>query len=271
MYNALLRLMKWPAVVTVGLTVAMHVPAAAQNQGELKGSVRLNQPVEIKFKQSAMAAILRDLSQRYGVSVIADGVPLLQSADLEFRGSLREALDRIADTFDYTITIRKTGIVSMMKRFKNPEERPQVIPAEMRQTATDMLTILPVFPYDVDEPPLWARMIRQLAPQLTPEQIDGMKQGKTLMIADLAPKFQQMMAEIIQLRAYGVTRSMWEQLYRQLDRFDSSILRARKRGVFTFADNGKSTASYAVMHETRSGGGAVTATTLGEFQREVKP
>jgi hypothetical protein len=218
-----------------------------------------------------MPAMLREICERYKIAILADGVPLLQEADIDFHGKLKDALDRIADLFDYSVTMRKSGAVSMMKRFTNPEDRPQLNPAEVRRTASDMLTILPTLPYDLEQPPLWARLIRrELAPRLTPEQIDAMKQGKKIIPTDLPPNLQRTLAEIVLIRAYGDARSMWERIYRQLDRFDYAVLRAEKHGVFTSV-SGKSTASYSVIMETRGTGGTVSRLTIGEFERTVKP
>lgn len=253
------------------LSLLIQRNAATQQYEEPKSDSSLSKTVELRFNGISMQAMLRDVSDQFRVSVFADGVPIRDKADIEFHGSLRDALDKIADTFDYSVTVHKSGIVSMMKRFTNPEDRPQMAAAEIRQTAADMLTILPALLYDTAEPPLWARMMRQLARRLPPEMIESMKHGKEFVVSDLPPDARQPLADILQWRAYGVARSSWEQLHRQLDRFDQSMLRARKKGVFTAANTGKSTASFSVIHETRGPNGGLNETELGIFQREVKP
>jgi hypothetical protein len=157
----------------------------------------------------------------------------------------------------------------MEKRFTNPEDLPQLNVAEIRQTAIDMLKILPKVAYDPD-PHAWAYDIRRLAQGLTPDQWTLLKEGKRLPLADLSPAQQAAVVGIIRLRAYGMPVSVWEMLRRQLDRFDDSVLRAEKRGVFNEVD-GRATAYYDIDHESRGVDGVVTKTPIGTFQRSVKP
>jgi hypothetical protein len=226
-------------------------------------------PIEIHYKGLSLQAILKDISDRYGVSVLADGAPVLGKTTIDFKGTLRDSLDIVADAFDYAVSVHKSGIVSLMKKFNDPDDLPQLVPAEIRQTAADMLAILPDQPSDTSDPPLlWASWLRQLARRLPADILDGMKNGKSYAFSDLTPDIQRSLADVLAWRAFGVARSAWDRLYRQLDRFEQSTLHAKKKGAFIAADTGKTTTSYSVLHQANGVNGAVIETELGIFQRE---
>jgi hypothetical protein len=193
---------------------------------------------------------------------------VVPAADLDFSGTLRQGLDRIAEVFDYSISIGKPAVVTMMKRFENPDDLPQLNAAEIRQTAVDMLKILPQVPYDPD-PLSFGYEIRRLAKSLSTDQFAALNAGSRLAPADLRPDQRAALVEIVQVRSFGMPASVWELLRRQLDHFENSVLRLDKRGTFKAVD-GTMTEMYSVVHETRGRNGMVTKSPIGGFQRKVK-
>lgn len=257
------------AIATLAAAMALVEPAALA-QSPSVAAAPLDTPIGVQFKQFSMAAMLHDLSQRYHISVLADSEPLLKAADLDSKGTLRDALERVAETFDYAVRPGQGGIVLFTKRFQNPDERPQMSAAELRQTAADMLAILPsIFCGPVD-PPRWVTLMRQLALRLPAEQMAAMKDGRRLTLRDLSQQEQTTVGEIIAQRAFGVARSSWQTLQWQLDRFADSVIRLKKKGVFNGVD-GKSAVHFDAVHESRSPSGIVTNSVLGGIRREARP
>ncbi len=188
--------------------------------------------VDLHYQQQSLADIIRDVSHRYGLSLVVDGVPLREKASVDFSGSLNAGLEQIAGAFDYSVRV----------------------------------AILPELPYD-PEPLAWGRLLKQFAASLSETQVRAMMAGRELTAGDLSPDQQGALSQVLAMRGYGEARSTWQQLYYQLDRFDSSRIRAQKKGVFAGV-NGKSTTVYDVVHETRDPAGRVATRMLGQFQRE---
>jgi len=253
-----------PIQIAVGLICG----AGAQSQETRKGAIGLDQAVELHYQHTPLPAMVHDLSKRYAISILVDGDPVIPAANLDFSGSLRQALDRIADIYDYSVSIDKRALVTMMKRFKNPDELPQLNVSEIRQTAIDMLKILPQVPFD-SSPTAFGHDLRGFAQTFSPDQFAVLKAGKRLTFADLRPEQREALVGVIRSRSFGMPASVWELLRRQLDHFEDSVLRLEKTGTFKAVD-GTMTDSYAVIHETRGTNGMVTKSSLGSFQRMVK-
>ena len=160
----------------------------------------------------------------------------------------------------------------MVKRFRNPDDRPQLIVPELREMARDVLAILPYLPYDPTPHPdfPWAILLRRFAKSFTPDQLDAMKSGKHLLLVDLTPEQRDTVLQAVLLRAYGDSRTYWEQLFHQLDGLPASMIRLDKQGVF-HPTAGKDAVYYDVVHVAADHHGNTEAVSLGQFRKEVTP
>ena len=212
--------------VLAGTIVAIITQSmGASGQTVQSREQRLSMRVELAINEAQMSDLMKQISSRYGIGMIADGTPMLSKTNFAFSGTLHEALDRIADTFDYTFSITKSGVVLFYKRFKNPDDRPQLNLNELRKSVKDMLTALPLIESDPKHEG-WGAAIRELAQSMTPEQVQYLKGGKRLLFNDLQPAQQLLLARAIDLRCFGTVRGQLELVSFCLEQMDSSIIQA---------------------------------------------
>lgn len=228
----------------------------------------LSLEVDVHYRSASLATIVNDLSKKYMFPVMADGAPAKKEANIDCKGSLRLVLEQVGKAFDYSFKVTSSGAVVMTKKFEIQENHPQYHALELRQSAQDILSVLPALPYD-PKPQAWARKLRQFAQGLTPDQLGALRAGNELQLKDMSADQREAFQTIVALRAFGETRSMWERLYRQLDRLDAGRIKLVKQGVFVSAE-GKNTAFYNAIFESSDRAGNVEEALLGQFRREVK-
>jgi hypothetical protein len=160
-------------------------------------------------------------------------------------------------------------VVLLTRRFKNPDERPQLNLPELRQTVKDMLTALPPVEAAPDHD-RWGEMIIALADTLTPAQTQALRNGRRLAASDLSPTQQSLLERIILTRGYGVPRGVWERLFFQLDNMPTSVVRAADPSPNVPAAGQARKLRY-VLHIARSKSGPSVETRLGQLEKEGKP
>jgi len=184
--------------------------------------------IQVTLQGATMDATLAALAKDNHINIVADGEPLLQKADINLDGTLREALDKVADLFDYNWTVSRAGVVLMTKRFKNPKERPQFNLPEMLGLTHDMITALTAIDYDRD-PSHWQIRVKQMASTFTTEQLRALESGKTLRGSDLLPTQQGLLQNAVVSKAFAGALHLWEDLLPNLEAMPKSRLQARNR------------------------------------------
>src|SRR5258708_4855765 len=135
--------------------------------------------VHLSAKRQPFSAYIRELSKQIGRSILADDLPLLQQADMELHGTAKEALDRVSDRFDFTWALSKHGIILMRKRFRNPNEFPQINLPELKQTTKSVLSALWLIPDSMNSGAAgWAYAMKDLVSAFTPDQANALRDGK---------------------------------------------------------------------------------------------
>lgn len=132
--------------------------------------------VTIRGTKLSFADALAQVGKQTGHSVIADDQPHLQSAELDLHGTAVQALDRIADIFDYTWMVSKKGVILLTKRFKTKLEYPQVDPPELYAAIKDGLTAIKTIS-DLDEVISSDEWMDRIYQEFTPEQKVLLKTG----------------------------------------------------------------------------------------------
>lgn len=186
--------------------VLLSSPAARPNDGLAQNrpapDAILNRKVSIEVTSESFAHILSELHERYGLQVAADGIPRTAGASLKFDGDLHSFLDRVCDVFDYTWTAGQGESILLRKRFQRPEERPQFTLPENRQSAKDMLEVLPVNGADITEDS-WQPLFDQLASSLTNEQRAALRAGSAISGKNLFPAQRNLLSQLISARGFG--------------------------------------------------------------------
>ncbi len=173
----------------------------------------LDKQIELKTAGDLPSA-MRALSEASRISIIAEGSPNPRQANLTVKSTVRQALDKICDAYDYRWAETSGGIVLLTRRFSLPGEIPQMNLAEIRQAAADMLTILPACDVDLARPHrIWGEMLQRISDGLSSEQVTALRNHSTLPFAKLTPQQQAAVSATINARVYGAPRAYWYRLY----------------------------------------------------------
>lgn len=185
-----------------------------------------NKMVTIRGTKLSFADALAQVGKQTGRSGIADDQPHLQSAELDLHGTAVQALDRIADIFDYTWTVSKQGAILLTKRFRNQLEYPQVNLLEIRVIVQDALTAIKAIPSDSEIRNIgdWSNQIYQ---EFTPEQKALLKTGIP-QSADILSSHQAQLVNEATLNTYFAgTIALWQALATQLAWIPRSFFQLR--------------------------------------------
>jgi hypothetical protein len=175
-----------------------------------------------------MDDMLASLTKQTHVNILVDGQPLLQKADIKLSGSLHDALDSIADAFDYTWSVSKGGAVLMSKRFMSQDERPQVNLAEMLEMTRNMVRALTLVDYDKDETH-WPLLVTQVADSFTQQQRKVLESGERIHASDLQPQQKAALQQAILSNTFIKALRVWDGAIPNLENMERSKLQARKR------------------------------------------
>jgi hypothetical protein len=217
---------KWNGPILLFCAVSAMVAAdssAADAQQTDRMKRMLEREVVLDHKHSSLADILKEMAEKYGVRAAVEGTPLREKADFSFQGTLREALNRLSERFDYQWRASRSGVILMNKRFTNPDDIPPMLLQEYRQVAKDQLTILPDTAPDLEHQ-RWGESLLSLARTLTAPQIQALHQGVRLSAADLTPAQRRLFEQAIYARIYGPPRGIWERIGILCSHYDNAYL-----------------------------------------------
>lgn len=172
--------------------------------------------VTLNVKGTSLANLCKVLSAQIGHGIIVDGVPLREQADVEFSGDGSKALDKVADVFDYSWTLGKSGVVLMRKRFTNPDEMPQFTRAEWRRVSRNVLSILSAFSFDHNAAHEQEYPV-QLYHTFTPEQVQSLQSGKKLYFNQMPEAQQHLVQAWIYTGYFAPEYAAWQNLFDRLD------------------------------------------------------
>ena len=171
-------------------------------------------------------------AEQTGRSYFIDGEPLQKEADFDFDLKASDALDKIADAFDYLWAASKHGAILLNKRFKNPDELPQMQYREMRRMASDLFSLwpAPASPVHSQMYPFDHRLISAgngLYQALTADQIAYLQTGQMLTYDQLTPDQQHIIELSLRQQFTDTSGDAWEILKTCLDNLPRSTLQFR--------------------------------------------
>lgn len=184
-----------------------------------------NRQVKLHATKQSLAEIVKSLYPQIGRGILVDGIPVVQQADFDFEGSAKEALDKVAETYDFAWSLSKRGVILMRKQYHRPDEYPQMNLPELREAANDVVTILHSFPYDTDKSH-WPDVLTKLYSSLTPEQAQRLR-TKNLSTADLSPPQLSLLHDAIFGNAFAGAFTAWERLVQRLDLLPKGYLQTQ--------------------------------------------
>jgi hypothetical protein len=241
MRNAGHSLTRTPFPARPALTVSLLVLAVltgtsvcgAQNR-EAPNNLDSKQPVLPRiFAETKINVRLKgvSLSQMLDIVIpansplnyVVEDLPIKTTADLTYRGPLKDALDHVADEFDYTWRVRKGTFVVFEKRFVDPDEHPQLILPELLKIARDVNTTLKGIPYQSGIANDFFN-IRTLYLSLTPPQVSRLERKESLGVNDLSVAQTDLMITALYSSQYQSAIYAWQDLESQLAAMPKSVL-----------------------------------------------
>jgi hypothetical protein len=195
---------------------AHATPWQQSNPGSSKETVLLI-PVEADYRMLSLPQITGRIAQRYHVSILIEGKPEPEPLSLQVKGTLKEALDTIANAFDYRWTLCKSGVILFNKRFQNIQAHPQILLSEQRQMVHDILKSLEIAPTSELS---WDAQIKSLTSTFTPMQWDALRTQGHLFGASLSNAQLTLLARANYDNTFGEQVRAWTRLRRWLDSLD---------------------------------------------------
>jgi hypothetical protein len=171
--------------------------------------------------------VIGRLSEQMGQGIAVDGEPLLDEAEITFEGTAREALDYVADRFDYTWAVNRHGVILLHKHFRNWADYPRLNSAEMRQMARDVLRVLYALPYERTGQG-YTLYLNELYRSFTPQQKAVLRAGKSLSFRELTLQQGELLYQSLLSGYFGEMCQDWNMLLRLLDMLPSSYLVLRQ-------------------------------------------
>jgi hypothetical protein len=182
--------------------------------------------VAINAQNCSFAELTSLLSKQIGCSILVDDQPLRQNADIEFTCSAEQALDQVADAFDYRWSVVPSGVIVMSKGFKDIHEYPQITLPEQREMTQNIVTILRASGYK--ETDTLASLGHAFMQALTLEQGAILRKGDHISVVNLTPQQQSLAQMCLVAHAFAAPYTAWNRLSTQLDSLETSTLAIRK-------------------------------------------
>lgn len=191
-------------------------PPASSGQSSANAADELTKPqVSLTFQHAKMAEVIAALAKQSGRNILVVDEPQENTTDLEFKGSCKDALNKIASVYDYAWTLDKRHVVVLTKRFTRPDEHPQLITGELRQIVADSLMVLGAFDINLQQDE--SKLLLDMFATLKPEQVALMQSGKTLPVMQLSDGQRQQLERVIQINTLGRYYFHWSQMLPDLD------------------------------------------------------
>jgi hypothetical protein len=198
--------------------------------------------IALSFQHATMSDVIASLAKQGRCNIIVNDEPRDNQADIEFKGTFKDALDKIADAYDYAWTVNKQGIVLMTKRFSRQDEYPPLNAGELHQTAEDSLAAISAFKFNSQADP--AVLIQNVYTSLTQEQQNALKNHQKILGRHLSDVQRLHMQDAILNHLLATPSTEWD-MFRLLTEVvanatpASSLRGIRREFHFTAQGEGK--------------------------------
>ena len=219
-------------VSSVALLVLWQMPMKAQAPSPSPSEAWKTKDLHYHDKKISLLQAMQRFAEQTGKGYFIDGEPLQKDMELDFDLTAKDALDKIAEAFDYTWTLSRHQVILLNKRFKDPDDLPQMQYREMRHMAQDILSVWPAPSspvrsqwYPFDHRSIYAG--NALYRTLTAEQLAYLQTGQKLTYDQLSEPQQDIIALGINNELVGTTRDAWDMLGACMDNLPRSVLQYR--------------------------------------------
>lgn len=187
------------------------------------------QVIKIDVKSASLDTMITLLGQKLHAGVVVDDRPHHVFSDFLMETTPRKALDRIADAFDYSWKLSRSGMVMFYKRFKDPTEFPQMDLAEWQQMAKDAIAVIGADTHDFS-PGAHEATMRSFVGGLSRVNVHTLLAGKPVDVSDLEEGQLVPLREYMYQRAFERIVGGWISLRKALSQLPGSALQMRMQG-----------------------------------------
>jgi hypothetical protein len=198
--------------------------------------------VALSLSHAPMSDVIVSLAKQGRCNIIVNDEPRDNQADIEFKGTFEDALNKVADAYDYTWTVNKQSVILMTKRFSRQNEYPPLNAGELHQTAEDSLAAISTFKFSMQVDP--AMLIRSVYASLTPEQQTALKNHQKILGRQLSDAQRLHMQDAILHNLLAIPSNEWDMFCWLTDAMakatpTSSLRVTRREFHFTAQEQGK--------------------------------
>ena len=206
--------------IVIGLWLCASVVATAYAQQPNWKAKK----VVLNCDHGSMQQALEQVAAQAGISILAEGTPARKPFMGRAEASAEQALAQIAGDCDYTWSLSKSGVVLLTKRFTDEHDRPDVVPAEMRAVAHDMLTAVQTIYTPPPARTTLSAQFRALFAALTPEQVAAGASGRGLLVASLAEPLRGQAVQTIYTEEFSKVYLDWHNFEKHMEALPQSRL-----------------------------------------------
>ena len=209
-------LARWtlPLLILAPMTISAQTASTERNKQILK--IKADLPAGTL----SLPQTLRRLHEQSKINIVVSGTPLLPDALIKETHTVEEALETLAEAFDYHWTMNKRGIVLLTKAFRKNGDYPQLDEKWIRHFAKENVTILEAASQGAA---FWREEVVTLAKMLQPEQWLVLQSGQSLDSSTFTG------AQLQQIQRAGLANRLFDekQAFQQLSNFLSQIDKAK--------------------------------------------
>lgn len=182
------------------------------------------QTITLSVKHQSLASMVEILADKLGKSILVEGEPARQSLDIINTGTAEAILNQVADAFDYSWHVNKSGVLLFHKRFHNRNEYPQFVVPELNESISDMFAAMRSLSNFADLSVSIQEQMISIAKSLSSQQIEFLKQGGKLYIGTMSEGQRENVEKAIYTHMFRNIGRDFKSLEEELADLKTSIL-----------------------------------------------
>ena len=211
-------------LVLINICALMSTDGKHQAQSqELPGPLQTFH-IDLHGTGITLSEVVKEISRLSGCKIIVNDHPNGGKTDINFVGTLPKVLKSISDKFGYQYNVTRTGVVLFTKRYKDPDDYPNLPWQEISRMAQDM-AIATTSIYISPELARGSDIISDFKATLTPAQLDQFKGEAPVYVKQLSKDQQSLVQEHVTRSLLLVGGEAWGYMAMNFDALPKSSVR----------------------------------------------
>jgi hypothetical protein len=229
--------------MTMSLAILVSIligPCQAHQEPKQAGQitiVRADHSARLTARSVSLDIVLEKLGSELGVSLLCDLPSRMDTANIEVEGPIEAILNEVARKYDL-VWEQMDGIFLVRQGFCREGTRPQLLEAELRETAQDFVRIVRSVAPGISSITT-SQPLTSLANSLDGTQVATLRKGGAIKIAELSPQQKSLVQTAMYASYVRLPAESWEELLFELRNLEKSYLQVRDVPDFYFRRNGQ--------------------------------